>query len=75
MSQANNVVLVEHFDVPSSKSLDPIDSSKIDSHEPLGTIDAKDLELRMLGQSVTTLKADNLLLETELSNLKEDACF
>ena len=41
----------------------------------LGTINAKDLELRMLGQSVTTLKADNLLLETELSNLKEKLAF
>ena len=78
LSQAKNGV-VDSFDVFSSKSLDmSIDRSKdvfaglepknsnvaCDSNEMLGTINARDLEIKMLGQSVTTLKAQNFLLET-----------
>ena len=37
----------------------------------LGTINARDLEIKLLGQSITTLNAKNVLLETEMSNLKK----
>ena len=37
----------------------------------LGTIKTKDLEIKLLGQRITTLKEKNFLLETEMSNLKD----
>ena len=79
------MVSVDIIDDFSSKSLDvSLDSSKnivdelepknsneaCDSNEMLGTIKARDLEIKLLGQRITTLKEKNVLLETEMSNLK-----
>ena len=77
--------VVDNFDIISSKSLESaIGNSKIlfanlepqiskvasDSNVLLGMSNAKDLENHKLVQSITTLKAQNEMLETELSNLK-----
>ena len=77
--------VVDNFDVSSSKSLEnAIGISKdacagLESHHSkgandfnamLGMSNARDLENQMLGQSITMLKAQNGMLETELSNLK-----
>ena len=88
LSQANNGVS-DSFDDFSSKCLDAsLNSSKnivvelepknsnitSDSNEMLGTIKTRDLEIKLLGQRITTLKEKNLLLETEMSNLKRIDC-
>ena len=83
-SQAN-IGASDSFDDFSSKSLDAsLNSSKnigvelepknsnttSDSNEMLGTIKTKDLEIKFLGQRITTLKEKNFVLETEMSNLE-----
>ena len=83
-SQAN-IGASDSFDDFSSKCLDAsLDSSKnivvelepknsnltSDSNEMLGTIKTKDLEIKFLGQRITTLKEKIFLLETEMSNLE-----